>query len=176
MCMTTTTEPRSAQAIAGDSTTPTDPMDWRELADRFAEAQTIWITTVGEDGRPSSRPIFSVWVDGALHFTSNPTARKAQNIAATGVCTVSVTTDEMDLVIEGIAEQVTDPALLERIRVAYDDKYGWPITDVGGAFDAPFGAPTAGPPPYQPHVLTSQRAYAFGTTEPWHQRTTRFTF
>jgi hypothetical protein len=115
-------------------------------------------------------------VDGALHFTSNRSARKAQNIAATGVCSVSVTTDEMDLVIEGVAEAVTDPDLLERIRVAYDEKYGWPITDVGGAFDAPFGAPTAGPPPYQPHVLTSQRAYAFGTNEEWHQRTTRFTF
>ncbi|OWY63670.1 hypothetical protein B7486_51765 [cyanobacterium TDX16] len=174
--MTTTTEPVRAEAIAGDSTTPTDPMDWSELADRFAEAQTIWITTVSQDGRPSSRPIFSVWLDGALHFTTNPTARKAQDIAATGACTVSVTADEMDLVIEGVAEPVADEELLQRIADAYVEKYGWPVTVVDGAFDAPFGAPSAGPPPYLPHVLTSQRAYAFGTTETWAPRTTRFTF
>jgi hypothetical protein len=171
-----TTTPRFAEAIAGDSTTPTDPMDWAELAERFAAAHSIWITTVDAEGRPSARPVLSVWLDGALHFTSNPTARKARNLSATGVCTASVTTDEMDLVIEGIAEPVTDDAQLARIGEAYGEKYGWPVTVVDGAFEAPYGAPSAGPPPYQPHVLTSERAYAFGTDETWAPRTTRFTF
>ena len=44
-------------------------------------------------------------------------------------------------------------AHLERIRDAYADKYGWPVTIVGDAFDAPFGAPTAGPPPYEAYEI-----------------------
>ena len=55
----------------------------------------------------------------------------------------------MDVVVEGVAARVDDDATLQRVAAAYDAKYGWPVTIVDGAFDAPYGAPTAGPPPYE---------------------------
>ena len=170
------TEPTTATPIAGDSTEPGEPMPWSALVERFAAAYQIWIATSSAEGALSARPVLCVWLDGRLHFTSNPTARKARNLLATGRCVASVSTEEMDLVVEGTATPVTDDAQLRRLRDAYGERHGWPVTVVDGAFDAPYGAPSAGPPPYQPFVLEPERAYAFGTTEEWAPRTTRFTF
>lgn len=62
-------------------------------------------------------------------------------------------------------------------RPAYESKYGWPVTVTEeGLFDAPYGAPTAGPPPYRPYAITPSVVYAFGTSDNLGIRSTRFTF
>jgi hypothetical protein len=37
--------------------------------------------TVRPDGRPQVTPVVAVWLDGAVHFTTGPTERKAHNLA-----------------------------------------------------------------------------------------------
>ena len=85
-------------------------------------------------------------------------------------------TDDMDVVLEGNATQVTSEAVLQQIAEAYRAKYSWPVTVTGGAFDAPYGAPTAGPPPYLPYEITPSAVFAFGTAEGYGSRTTRYRF
>ena len=55
--------------------------------------------------------------------------------------------DGVDLIVEDRAEFVTDQPTLERVAEAYRNKYGWPLEIRDGQAHAPFGAPTAGPPP-----------------------------
>lgn len=52
----------------------------------------------------------------------------------------------MDIVIEGRIPWIDDPTRLQRIGEAYQDKYAWPVTVAGNAFNAAYGAPTAGHP------------------------------
>jgi hypothetical protein len=47
------------------------------------------------------------------------------------------------------------------------------ITDEN-MFDAPYGAPTAGPPPYRVYEITPGFVYAFGTSDNLGVRSTRF--
>jgi hypothetical protein len=82
----------------------------------------------------------------------------------------------MDVVLEGIATQVTSEDTLEKVAKAYRSKYGWPVTVTHGAFDAPYGAPTAGPPPYQPYEITAATVFGFGTAEEYEGRATRYRF
>jgi hypothetical protein len=82
----------------------------------------------------------------------------------------------MDIVIEGPVAWIDDPRRLGRIGEAYQDKYRWPVTVVGSAFDAPYAAPTAGDPPYRVYELTPALAYAFGTDNNLGERSTRFRF
>lgn len=168
-------DPIDATVLTGKGA---DPLPWADVRDRLAGASTAWFSSLHPSGRPHVRPVFTVWVDGTLHSTSNAVARKARNLRADGHCSISVTTDDMDLVLEGVAHRVIDPAHLERIRAAYVDKYGWPITvnDDGGAFDAPYAAPTAGTPPYEPWEIVPTAVYAFGTAEDLYDRATRFRF
>jgi hypothetical protein len=79
-------------------------------------------------------------------------------------------------VIEGRAAPVDDRDQLDRIAEAYHQKYGWPVRVDGDSFHAPYGAPTAGPPPYVPYRVTPVRAFAFGTDERHGPRTTRYRF
>jgi hypothetical protein len=83
----------------------------------------------------------------------------------------------MDIVIEGPASWVGDRDLLEQIASVYGSKYSWPLTITPeNMFDAPYGAPTAGPPPYRAYTIIPTRAYAFGTSDDLGVRSTGFRF
>jgi hypothetical protein len=61
------------------------------------------------------------------------------------------------------------------IASAYDSKYGWPVTITDeNMFDAPYGAPSAGPAPYRVYEITPRLVYAFGTSDNLGVRSTRF--
>ena len=165
-----------AVAISGDATPPTTPMPWAEAQRRLAGAQTYWLATTAPGARPHVRPVLGVWVDGSLHTTSSPAARKARNLAENDRCSFSVSADSVDVVLEGTAAKVADPDHLQRVADAYDDKYGWPPTVADGAFDAPYGAPTAGPPPYEVYEITPTVVFGLGTDEVHAPRSTRWSF
>ena len=134
------------------------------------------LATVHPKGRAHVRPVLTVWVDRGLHTTTNPAARKGRNIAADPRCAVSVSTEGLDVVVEGTAARVTDEAGLRRVADAYGTKYEWPVTIEDGAFDAPYGAPTAGPPPYLVYRVTPSMVFGFGTDEKLGPRSTRWRF
>ena len=73
------------------------------------------------------RPVFAVVCDGVLCSTSSTTARKTGRLARDGRCTLATSTDDMDLVYEGVATPVVDVDRARRIADAYHDKYGWPV-------------------------------------------------
>jgi len=166
-------EPKAAELIAEDATTA---LSWSEAHTYLDGARTYWLATLRADGRPHVRPVLAVWADGALHSTSNPTARKARNVGRDPRCSITATSDSIDLVLEGEMARVLDETRMQRVAEAYKSKYEWPVTISDGAFDAPYGAPTAGPPPYQIYEFVPTTVYAFGTNEELAPRSTRFQF
>lgn len=149
---------------------------WSEARARLEASRSYWLATTGPAGRPQVRPVLAVWVDGALCFATNPGARKARNLADNPTGAVTTSCDGMDLVVEGTTAKVDDDATLQRIAEAYHAKYGWPVTVGDGAFDAPDGAPSAGPPPYQPYAVTPTVVFGFGTDDRFAPRSTRWRF
>jgi hypothetical protein len=169
----TSAEPKSADLIA---TEPTTALPWELVRDILAATRMYWLATVHPADRPHVRPVLAVWHEGALYTTSAGPARKARNLRANPNCTVTARTGNMDVVLEGIATPVTDHDTLQQVADAYRDRYGWPVTVTGGAFDAPYRAPTAGPPPYQPYRITPVTVFGFGTADDYGSRTTRYRF
>ena len=84
-------------------------IEWIELLDRLGGGGTFWLTVLDEAGRPHTRPVLAVIVDG-------------------------------DVLI------------------------------------APYGAPTAGPPPYEVFRIDPATVHAIGTDAPFIGRSTRWTF
>jgi hypothetical protein len=136
---------------------------------------TTWLTTVNPDGSPHVVPIGAVWVDGTFWFQTGDTTTKAKNIARDPRCTMSVSVDKVDLVLEGTAAKVSDPAAVSRI-VAEWVKGGWPceVDSSGIGVTAPFNAPAVGPAPWFVYRITPRSALSVSTVEPGG--TTRFTF
>src|SRR2546426_10403884 len=78
---------------------------------------------------------------------------------------VSVSLDDIDVVVEGTARKVTDMPTLERVANLYAS-LGWPARASGGAITAEFSAPSAGRGPWDLYAVTPTAAVGGATKEP----------
>jgi Pyridoxamine 5'-phosphate oxidase len=155
-----------ANLIATTFETYDAPTPWAEARRRLHDAHTTyWLATTRPDGTPHVRPVLGVWVDERLHFVSGSATRKTRHLAASPRVTITVSADGIDLVAEGRAERVEDPAALRRVAAEYAAKYGWAATPRDGAFYDTEGAPTAGPPPYEVYQVTPAQVLGFPAGE-----------
>src|SRR5262245_21115038 len=70
-----------------------------------------YLVTVRPDGRPHATAVGVRWYDGDLYFLSGTGTRKSRNLAANPACTIAMRLpDGLDLVLEGEAVRVDDPA------------------------------------------------------------------
>ncbi|MEU0792146.1 pyridoxamine 5'-phosphate oxidase family protein [Amycolatopsis sp. NPDC005961] len=146
-------------------------LPWSRARDLLAtqtpkENLTFFVGTVRPDGRPHAAGVGAIWVDDTLYFVSGPGTRRARNLAANPACSVSVRLNGLDLTLEGEAEQVADPATLDRVAAVYREG-GWPATVESGGFTAPFMAPSAGPAPWFLYRLLLTRAIGVAGAEPY---------
>jgi hypothetical protein len=153
-----------------------DVLPWELGLERLDAGRLYWHVT--QTGRHAHvRPVFGVVCDGMLCSTSSATARKTERLSRDPRCTLATSTADMDLVYEGMATRVRDVDRAQRIADAYRAKYGWPVevTD-DAAFDAPFAAPSAGPPPYLVYAFEPITVRGMGTNDELAFRSTRWDF
>jgi hypothetical protein len=98
------------------------PWSWAE--DRLRAAHNYFLATTRPGGAPHVMPAWGVWLDGALYFSTGGRSRKARNLLADPRCVVTPEGAGEAVVLEGVAERVTDPAAIARILAVYTDKYG----------------------------------------------------
>jgi hypothetical protein len=156
-----------------------EALPWSRPRDRLVSDTpkpdvTFFLGTVGPDGRPHAAGVGAAWLAGDLYFTSGPGTRKSRHLAANPACTMSARLSDIDLVLDGAAERVTDPATLEQVVALYRDG-GWPAEVDGDAITAPFSAPSAGPPPWHLYRLRFHTAVGVATAEPYGATRWRFT-
>jgi hypothetical protein len=101
---------------------------WRDVKTGLTAAQTYWLATARPDGRPHVMPVWGVWLDGAFYFSTSATSRKGRNLAANPSCTITVSLDGIDVVVEGAAAILDDESMLRRVADVYGPKYDWPLT------------------------------------------------
>ncbi|NYH54894.1 MULTISPECIES: pyridoxamine 5'-phosphate oxidase family protein [Nocardiopsis] len=148
------------------SLTDEAPGAWEEVLPHLAEsAGTCWLTVTRADGRPHTRPLLSVWVDGRPCFASGEGTAKSRLLTASPEVSLAFTTGRMDVVVEGAVERVLGPDRLERIAAAYAERHGWAPVAKDGELTGPDGAPTAGPPPYRVFAVVPSTVYAFPVAE-----------
>jgi PPOX class probable F420-dependent enzyme len=154
-------------------------LDWGPIAARLdgglsqapdsggPNRHTCWLATINADGSPHVTGVGALWVDGAFWFETGKGTRKARNVARDPRCTLTVATQEFDLVVDGDAQLVTDPAVVSAMAQRWAVG-GWPahVDDSGIALTAEFSAPSAGPPPWFVYRITPHQATAIATVEP----------
>jgi hypothetical protein len=105
---------------------------------------TSYLGTIRPDVRPHATGVGVRWHDGDLYFLSGRGTRKSRNLAANPACTIAMHLEGLDLVLEGEAAPVDEPALLDAVG-ALIRQSGWPVEVTDGGFTAPFGPPDGGP-------------------------------
>ncbi|HZR53536.1 MAG TPA: pyridoxamine 5'-phosphate oxidase family protein [Streptosporangiaceae bacterium] len=120
---------------------------WDETAQVLEQAELFWICTVRADGRPHLTPLVAVWLDETLYFCTGENEQKYVNMSSNTnvlLLTGCNTWDRgLDVAVEGKAVRVTDEELLERLAVAWlekwDGRWQWSVAD--GVFHHPGGFP-----------------------------------
>ena len=153
------------------------PVDWAAVAEKLdagsapapdaANSRTTWLCTVNEDGSPHVTAVGALWLDGTFWFQTGAGTRKGRNVARDPRCSVAVSVRDADVVIEGDATRVTEPAALARIAQAWADN-GWPAEPDGSGpgITAPFNAPSQGPPPWNVYRIEPRSAIVVLAAEP----------
>ena len=98
------------------------PWSWAE--ERLIGSRNYWLATVWPDGRPHVMPIWAVWHAGRLWFSCSKGSRKTRNLLTNPRCVVTTEDALNPVVLEGIAEVVTDPAALQTLLALENAKYG----------------------------------------------------
>src|SRR6059058_2106945 len=96
---------------------------WAEVERRLAVAHDYWLATVGPDGAPHVMPVWGLWLDGRVWFSSGLASRKARNLAADPRCAVTTDDARDPVVVQGTAERRTDAAAIEAFVAAVNAKY-----------------------------------------------------
>src|SRR5947208_68159 len=111
------------------------PVSWGAVVEKLDEgsapapeahnARTKWLTTVNEDGSPHVTAVGALWLDGTFWFQTGARTRKSRNVVRDPRCSIAVSIRDADVVFEGAATKVTDPASVARVAKAWADD-GWP--------------------------------------------------
>jgi nitroimidazol reductase NimA-like FMN-containing flavoprotein (pyridoxamine 5'-phosphate oxidase superfamily) len=97
-------------------------LDWSWAAERLTAARNYWVATVWPTGRPHLMPVWAMWDDSMLWFSSAVGSRKTKNLRADPNCVI--TTDASDpVIIEGQAAAVAEPGRLQRVIDLMNAKY-----------------------------------------------------
>jgi hypothetical protein len=102
------------------------PLPWSWAEELLTDARNYWVTTVGPAGRPHVRPVWGVWLDGAVQFSTG--ARHAANIARDPRVTVNLDDADDCVILEGTAAATGDEALRRAFVSAYEEKYDWEMS------------------------------------------------
>ena len=99
-------------------------LEWSWAERRLREARRYWLATRHVDGSAHLRAVWAAWVPGGLAFSTGRLTRKARNLAVDPRCSLAVEAGDDSLVVEGVAEELADAALIAEADAAYAAKYG----------------------------------------------------
>ncbi len=103
-------------------------LDWGDVQPRLAGSHDYWVATTWPDGRPHVMPVWGVWDGTGVWFSSGGRSRKIVNLRHDPRCVVT-TDDAVDpVIVEGIAEIVTDTDRIRHFLTLLNAKYD---SDIG---------------------------------------------
>src|SRR4051812_18277769 len=161
------------------------PVDWAAIVAKLeagaapapdaVNSRTTWLCTTNDDGSPHVTAVGALWLDGTFWFQTGSGTRKNRNVTRDPRCSIAVSVQDTDVVVEGDAARVTEPDALARIAKAWADQ-GWPASpdDSGAGITAPFNAPAQGPPPWNVYRIAPRSATVVLSSEPGGLSRVRF--
>ena len=100
----------------GISKSKTGMLPWKWAAKTLTESREYWILTVRPDGRPHAMIIWGLWFDGAFWFGTGGKTQKARNLSRNPNCVVGTQNAAEAVILEGVAELVTDSELRRKLE------------------------------------------------------------
>lgn len=98
-------------------------LPWSDVVGWLTKARSYWVCTTRADGRPHAMPVWGLWMDDAVWFSTDPTSIKGRNLAARPDVVIHLESGDEVCVLEGRAERVRDVDGLAKFDDVYEAKY-----------------------------------------------------
>jgi hypothetical protein len=139
-------------------------LPWSWALERLTRSHDYWLATVTPQGVPHLMPVWGVWHQDALWFSSANGSRKSRNIGAEPRCSLSTDNPIEPVVVHGRARRAADEHELSVMLAAENAKYG-----------TSYGPEMVDPAANSVFVLQPEWAFALDTGD-FAGSPTRFTF
>jgi general stress protein 26 len=104
-------------------------LPWTWVTERLERSHNYWICTTRADGRPHAIPVWGVYVDGTIIFSTDPSSLKARNMKRNPAVTVHLEGGDEVVITEGMVEEIK---LNNSIDDAYNEKYKMRLSTFSG--------------------------------------------
>jgi hypothetical protein len=155
-------------AESGISTSPEGLLPWSWAEERLKAAHTYWVCTVTPNGHPHAMPLWGIWHEGTLYFSTSRSSRKGRNLAANPRVVIHIESGDEAVIVEEEAREANDGEALHGADAAYAAKYV--DAETGESYRLNDGPPGAVVYAVQPRVAFGFRERDFPTSA------TRWTF
>jgi nitroimidazol reductase NimA-like FMN-containing flavoprotein (pyridoxamine 5'-phosphate oxidase superfamily) len=89
-------------------------LTWEWALERLTASRNYWISTTRADGRPHAMPVWGLWLEGAVWFSTHPESQKGRNLAGRPEVVAHLESGDDVAIVEGVAEPVRGGDLLAR--------------------------------------------------------------
>jgi len=104
-------------------------LPWTHVVLELRDARNYWISTVSPaDRMPHSMPVWAVWEEEQLLFSTSPVSAKARNLRHSPNTCVHLESGRRVVMLQGETHPVEDPRIQELYRLHYNPKYDWDFT------------------------------------------------
>jgi hypothetical protein len=120
----TAERPNFGEGYSSTEETPFNPPPWSAVQGKLAASRNYWITTTRADGSPHAAPVWGVWGDRGLVFSTSKKSIKGANLMRDRRVVVHLESGDDVVIATGSvallsAAAAADPVLLD----AYEAKY-----------------------------------------------------
>src|SRR5258708_7301589 len=85
-------------------------VEWATVVEKLASGpapatdalncRTTWLSTINDDGSPHVTAVGAIWLDGTYWFQTGAGTRKARNVGRDPRCSIAVSVQDADIVLE----------------------------------------------------------------------------
>jgi hypothetical protein len=102
---------------------PGERLGWETIDSWLTASRNYWVNSTRADGRPHAQPVWGLWLEGSLLFSTSADSLTGRNLHRDPRAAIHLESGDEVTILEGEVQPVTDPVLLEKFADAYEVKY-----------------------------------------------------
>lgn len=84
------------------------PLEWSWVERKLITSSSYWLVTTKPDGGPHARPVWGVYHDGTIWFSTGRSSVKGRNLANDPRCVLHVESADDVVIVDGTADLVAN--------------------------------------------------------------------